>query len=173
MTGFNLNIGASDPTGQYKREPWINFDIVKYSRVHLIGDAVSLPIKDNSINLIHCIHVLEHVTRDKYQPMLNEMYRVLKPGARAYVEVPDFRGVVMNLHNAIQEKDMRATHIWTTSIYGKNERSGMAHHWGFTQQLLQESMEKAGFNLEGRGREINMISGHYRQEPVLLMRGVK
>lgn len=170
MGSLKLNIGASNVTGKYKHG-WINLDLKKHDRIQVIGDALNMPFRDNSVDLIHCVHVLEHVTRDKYQVMLNEMHRVLKPGAEAFVEVPDFERVVEKLMQALDNKDKRKIHIWTTSIYGKNERPGMAHYWGFTPKLLKDAMCKAGFNT---AREWDvMISDHYRQEPVLLMRGMK
>lgn len=170
MDSLELNIGASNVTGKY-RKGWINLDLKKHNRIQVIGDALNMPFRDNSVDLIHCVHVLEHVTRDKYQVMLDEMYRVLKPGAEAFVEVPDFERIVELLMWALDHKNKRDIHIWTTSIYGKNERPGMAHHWGFTEDLLLEAMSKAGFevNREWAG----MISSHYKQEPVILVRGTK
>ncbi len=45
-----------------------------------------LPFEDNSINFIWCNHVLEHM-RDA-QNILNECWRVLKPGGIFEVKVP-------------------------------------------------------------------------------------
>lgn len=164
-----LNIGASIPRGMY-RNGWINLDCSRFKHISVVGSALQLPFKDNSINLIHCVHVLEHVTRDKNILMLDEMARVLKPGGEAWVEVPDFTRTIEKLHTAMQNNNLHYIHIWTTSIYGKNERPGMAHYWGFTEQLLTQKMEEVGFSVD---RRYDMISEHYKQEPVLLMRGVK
>lgn len=165
-----LNIGSSIPKGIY-REGWINLDPYKFKHVNVLGSALQLPFKENSIDLIHCVHVLEHVTRDKNIIMLSEMARVLTPGGEAYVEVPDFENIIHNLSLAFEYEKTDMIHKWTTSIYGKNERSGMAHYWGFTFYLLKNKMIEAGFSHVSRHHD--MISEHYRQEPVLLVRGVK
>ena len=38
-----------------------------------------LPCDDDSVTLINCTHMLEHIPKDKLQFVLDEMYRVLKP----------------------------------------------------------------------------------------------
>lgn len=167
---MNLNIGSSDPRGKYKRN-WVNLDIKHYEGVGVLGSGLQLPFKDNSFETIHCVHVLEHVRRDKSAVMLEEIQRVLKPHHRAYIEVPDFERVIGNLWKAFDNDYKDDIHKWTTSIYGKNERPGMAHYWGFHEKLLEQKMKAAGFSWVVR--EEKMISEHYTQEPVLLMSGAK
>jgi predicted SAM-dependent methyltransferase len=164
----NLNIGCSYVEGQY-RSNWINLDIEKHKGVSVRGSCVSLPFKDNSIGLIHCVHVLEHIKRNLYFDTLKEMYRVIMPGHSVFVEVPDFIAVISKL---LAAKDKNGIHKWTTSIYGKNEIPGMAHHWGFTQDLLTTKMTEIGFKKVYRCSE-NEVSNHYKQEPVLVICGVK
>jgi predicted SAM-dependent methyltransferase len=171
---MKLQIGSGRVRGKYRKDDWINIDIEHQQDVNVLGDAIALPFKTGSIEEIHCVHVLEHVTRDKSSLMLGEMYRVLKPGGSAYVEVPDFKGTVEFLHQAFEEGDIGAIHIWTTSVYGKNEREGMAHHWGFYEGLLRREMRGQGFkNVDRLTAREDMISDHYRLEPVLLIRGTK
>ena len=171
---MKLNIGCSEATGIYKRGGWINLDLIRHDRMNLIGSGLALPFRDNCIDEIHCIHVLEHVTRDKSTPMLKEMYRVLKPGCSAFVEVPDFEETVRCLEIAFRSQDRTAIHQWTTSIYGKNERPGMAHFAGFSSDLLEKKMRLAGFEQSRRfWEDSEMISSHYKQEPVILMKATK
>ncbi|WP_424963432.1 class I SAM-dependent methyltransferase [Ekhidna sp.] len=51
-------------------------------------DIHEIPFEDNSIDIIFCNHVLEHVDDDK--KALREMHRVLKPGGWAILQVPFF-----------------------------------------------------------------------------------
>ncbi len=171
---MKLNVGSGYPEKMYRNGAWINLDLFGHKRVNVRGDMLTLPFATGSIEEIHSIHVLEHLTRDKYPAVLREMHRVLKPGGACYVEVPDFKGTVRNLMAAFDAGDVRSIHIWSTSIYGRNERPGMAHHVGFYEGLLRREMMSQGFSdvIRLKGIE-NMISGHYRQEPVLLVRGSK
>jgi predicted SAM-dependent methyltransferase len=172
---MKLQVGCSAVRGIYKTDEWLNLDIEDHRGVDILADAAELiPLDTNSIDEVHCVHVLEHVTRDKYQSMIAEMHRVLKPGGALYVETPDFRGTVDRLQTAFANNDLEAIHIWTTSVYGKSEREGMSHYWGFYEGLLRRDFRYQGFNEVTRLTEKeDMISTHYRQEPVLLIRGTK
>lgn len=174
---MKLQVGSGDhkvAPARYKRADWINIDIITVPGINVKGDGSLLPFKDNVFDEVHCIHVLEHVTRDKYKPMLAEMYRVLKPGKHLYVETPDFRGTIEKLQQAFEHTDTKAIHVWTTSVYGKNERKGMQHHWGFYEELLCNEFHICGFNaVERLIKKDDMISPHWSQEPVLLVRGMK
>lgn len=51
-------------------------------------DIHEIPFEDNSVDIIFCNHVLEHVDDD--MRALSEMRRVLKPGGWAILQVPFF-----------------------------------------------------------------------------------
>jgi len=55
---------------------------VNYSRVgaapEIIGDALNLPVKSNSVDIVLCSQVIEHVPDPK--KLVEESYRVLKSG---------------------------------------------------------------------------------------------
>jgi len=55
-------------------------------RVH-VGDLTQLPLPDRTYDAITICHVLEHV-RDP-QATLSTCYRILKPGGRLYIAVPN------------------------------------------------------------------------------------
>ena len=52
----------------------------------LKGSAYSLPFPDESIDLIVCSEVLEHL--HEYNDAVKEIHRVLKPGGKFYASVP-------------------------------------------------------------------------------------
>jgi ubiquinone/menaquinone biosynthesis C-methylase UbiE len=45
-----------------------------------------IPFEDGKFNAVICTEVLEHVQH--YQKLINEMYRVMQPGAKAIVTIP-------------------------------------------------------------------------------------
>lgn len=64
----------------------INIDVCPYENTDIVSEGSNLPFKDNTINLIICESVIEHVT----DPMavFDEIKRVLAPGGYAYISVP-------------------------------------------------------------------------------------
>lgn len=62
------------------------------SRRNLVHDiSLPLPIADNTIDRFMAEDVLEYPPYDVFPAILNEIYRVLKPGGRFRMSVPDFR----------------------------------------------------------------------------------
>ena len=55
------------------------------------SEVYPLAYPDNSVDEIYASHVLEHFKLDDVQLVLNDWVRVLKPGGRLRVAVPDFR----------------------------------------------------------------------------------
>ncbi len=61
-----------------------NFD---YANSNIIPfDGKNIPFGDNSFDALICTEVLEHVYN--YQALVDEMYRVCKPGASAIITIP-------------------------------------------------------------------------------------
>ena len=50
------------------------------------GDIRALHFADHSFDLVVCNHVLEHVVED--EKAMQEIFRILKPGGRAILQVP-------------------------------------------------------------------------------------
>lgn len=63
--------------------------LARYNRV--VGGSHQLPVREASIDLVICHHALEHLTH--LDESLAEMARVLKPGARCYISIPNGYGL--------------------------------------------------------------------------------
>jgi SAM-dependent methyltransferase len=50
------------------------------------GDVTDLRFRDESFDFALCVHVLEHIADDR--AAIRELYRVLRPGGRALIQVP-------------------------------------------------------------------------------------
>ena len=81
--GLRLNIGSASRRFSV---PTVNLDMAAGAEVDIQADATSLPFKDNTVESVVCTGVLEHVS-DSGQAV-REIFRVLKPGGRLFVEVP-------------------------------------------------------------------------------------
>lgn len=67
-----------------------NFDIFAYDAVDIVGSIDNLPFKDNSVDIIVNIAVLEHIPSP--EKVVAEIYRVLKNGGKVYSFFPFIQG---------------------------------------------------------------------------------
>lgn len=87
-----LEIGC----GYYDHRPHftgrlVRMDLYTEHEPDLNGDALAIPIADDSIDASICISVLEHV-HDPYQAV-REWHRIMAPGGRVLAWIPFFFGV--------------------------------------------------------------------------------
>jgi len=57
-----------------------------YKGIRAVVDITDIPYEDNMFDFIMCTHVLEHIPDDN--KAMEELYRVLKEGGRALINVP-------------------------------------------------------------------------------------
>ena len=174
---MKLNIGSSNLEGKYRGADWINIDSGdgNFTGNVLKVDALDMPDEwTDHFDEVHAIHVLEHVNRNKRFDFLTACRRVTKPGGLVYVEVPNFEQVIRNLLDAIDSRDHEEEHRMTTSLFGKQRYAGDQHCWGFTERTLKELAVRAKFSWTDVLKDPeDMVSMHYVQEPVLLLKAIK
>ena len=66
-------------------------DFQQYGEIDYVSDIISIPVSDQSFDVIICTEVLEHVIRPDLG--IAEMSRVLKPGGVAYITTPFRTGI--------------------------------------------------------------------------------
>jgi SAM-dependent methyltransferase len=88
---LKLDLGA----GKHCKEGFDGVDRVKLDGIKYVHDLKKTPWpwKDSSVDEVHCSHFLEHLTGEERIPFMAELWRVLKPGAKAVIVVPDYRSV--------------------------------------------------------------------------------
>lgn len=76
--------------GKNKVSPdFLGVDIMNLPGVDYVYDLTKpWPWKDSSIDEVHCSHFIEHLTPTERIHFVNELYRVLKPGAKAAIIAP-------------------------------------------------------------------------------------
>lgn len=101
--------------------------------VDIKADITQLPFDDNVFDVIICNHVLEHIQED--QLAIKEMYRVLKKGGFAILQIPLDNNLSKTYEDAsIQDPELRKKHFGQydhVRVYG----------WDFFERLHQSGFE--------------------------------
>ena len=94
---------------------------------------------DGTISEIYASHCFEHFPRPKQKPVLKEWCRVLKPGGKLYVSVPDFTQLLK-----IYEKGGFST--WFQHlVWGDQDYPLNYHYCGFVYATLAALLVDSGF----------------------------
>lgn len=83
VDGLVLNIGSGN---SLRQKGVVNVDMMDYENVDIVCDIHHLPFKDNSIDAVMSVAVLEHVREPAL--VLKEVHRVLKTGGRVFSVIP-------------------------------------------------------------------------------------
>lgn len=85
---MKLDIGC----GKNKREGFHGVDQFPMEDVDTVLDMNTpvWPWEDNSVDEVHCSHFLEHLTQEQRCHFMNELFRVMKPGAKATIITPSW-----------------------------------------------------------------------------------
>ena len=83
---IRIDIGC----GQSKREGFIGVDQYAMPGVDVVCDVRTekLPWGDSTVDEVHCSHFLEHLEAKQRVRFMNELYRVMKLGAKMTIIVP-------------------------------------------------------------------------------------
>jgi predicted SAM-dependent methyltransferase len=133
----------------------IRFDIDESVQPDLIGTMTDMSsVSSESIDAVFSSHNIEHLYPHEVPIALSEFLRVLKPDGFALITCPDLQSVC-----SLIAEDKLTEPAYTSPagpiapldiLYGHRPqlRSGnlyMAHHCGFTQKVLNETLKFAGF----------------------------
>jgi predicted SAM-dependent methyltransferase len=118
-----------------------------------------LPFPDNSVNRIYSEHFFEHLGFEEGAAFLKECHRVLLPGGRLSVGVPDARLCLQDYVADDREKwrlvrDRYGYPAWcSTPMHGVNHffRQNGEHQYAYDEETLVELIQECGFsNVHGR-----------------------
>jgi hypothetical protein len=85
MNELKIDLGC----GSNKREGFIGVDIIQMKGVDIVYDLKQRwPWQDNSVDEAHCSHYVEHLTGFERVHFANELYRVMKKGAKCTIITP-------------------------------------------------------------------------------------
>jgi SAM-dependent methyltransferase len=126
--GIMLDIGCGD----HKQHPkMIGVDPFAVSDgIDIKADMWDIPLEDNSVDFLVSFASLEHISKFKVAPTLQEWQRILKPGGAFAIIVPNLAYALINwLRNPTVNWDM-------DMIFGSQEHEGEYHKTGFSIDIL-------------------------------------
>lgn len=103
-----LHIGC----GPFRLEGWLNTDICLESGIYYLDAARKYPFPDHSFQYIYSEHLFEHLDLVQAKRMLQECFRILTPGGKLRLAMPDFH-FLMNLYFHPEEETNRRYLDWS------------------------------------------------------------
>ncbi len=136
---IRLNIGGTEA-----KPGWTIFNISPAPHVDVVGTFTDLSrFATESVAEIYASHVLEHVPEPTMRQGLREFNRVMVPGGRLMVAVPDL--LVLCRIYGDPRLDVQHRFELMHTIYGGHADEHDVHHAGYDEALLKLLVEAAGF----------------------------
>lgn len=108
-------------------------------------DVRCIPAAADSFDIVHASHILEHFAPFETVDLLKEWRRIVKPGGKLIVKVPNLGFAARKILEAEQGVDVGIYPLW--QLYGEQHgRFNEVHKNGFTQRSLASALEAAGLS---------------------------
>lgn len=155
MEKIKLHIGGKEPHPE-----WKILDIEERPEVDFIGNAANLEqFKDESIDAIYASHVLEHFYHSLNNELietLQEWHRILIPGGKLYISVPDLQVLCWMYLNPNLTPLER--HYLMRIIFGAHSNEYDVHKVGFDFDILAMYLAEVGFEECERVSEFGLFN---------------
>lgn len=110
-----------------------------FRKVRYLNLSKPLPFAESTFEFVFSSHVFEHLPRAVFSRLLQELYRVLKPGGTIRTSVPDL-SVMVRDYNA-NDPDAFVKAVFEIDHANTKNR----HHWMYAEQSMREALIAAGF----------------------------
>lgn len=147
--GIKINAGC----GRHVLDGWVNIDVQPSRHANrdpdILCDLRTIPLPDGCADEIMSIHVFEHFYLWEAEVLLKEWHRLLVPGGKLALEMPDLIKCCRNIVNGIGMdgggKNPHAMGLW--GLYGdpRDKDPFMGHHWGWAPKTLKTFLQEHGF----------------------------
>ena len=164
-----INLGS----GALRYEGFVNVDFFGKRETGVdYGADLRYPllIDDNSLKGIFCEHTLEHLTYTKVDELLGECYRILKPGGRIRIIVPDVSIFVENYAKNNQAWFDRWEHLmFKSSSDSERSKRKLVSKMSAISFVTQEYLHVACWDYEtmsyylAKNKFVNITKSEYRR----------
>lgn len=168
--GLHLGCGGAILDG------FCNVDANRMSPCDLIAAVQRIKLADATVGVIYCSHVFEHIARGDAPAVLTEWHRVLKPGGKLYIALPDiealFRIYLDNLPRYDTEEGRYQADLAGAIVYGGQTNEYDFHFNGYSFTTLKAALEQAGFQDVQRFDRSKITFNPYRDAAYAEIRGI-
>lgn len=143
---INIHLGSSS----HIIGGWINYDIDTSGgavKADLLG---GIPLKDNTVSRIFSEHVIEHFDKEDGYKLLEECYRVLKPGCVMRIGWPGLNKLVSSyLTHSRKHKKHILPHLnlrfghWDEIL--ADRLFSWEHRYAYTPRHMKDILKEIGF----------------------------
>ncbi len=149
-----LGAGVSSPFfGHADRVKVVRFDGNEKVNPNYRCDLRHLPVDDQSFDVVHSRHVLEHFGRAEVMKVLREWTRILRVGGEFRLSVPNVIAAMRNII-LMEEQVIKPDPYPFWQLYGRQADESDFHKNGFTLKRLRLLMERLGIF-----EEIEVVTG--------------
>lgn len=144
--------------GQQSHPDWEIFDIQPGEDVAHVGDAQDLSLfEDETFEEVYASHILEHMDYQKVlQKALNHWSRVLKPGGKLYLSVPDME-VLCKLFLLKDMLSPEARFFIMRMLFGGHTDEYDFHSVGLYFDIVKAYLVNAGFKTINKVEEFGIF----------------
>jgi predicted SAM-dependent methyltransferase len=136
---IKLNIGS----GEQKLKGFINIDTEKTTKPDLVHDITkaALPFKPKTVDVIFCVHNIEHIKMELWPYVFNEFFRVLKPEGMLFLAYPEFEVCAKYfIENHQGKRD-----FWRACLYGRQLYPSDTHISPVITSEIRNILRRYGF----------------------------
>lgn len=171
-----LNLYAGDLPVKPEYDGWLGLSLTQQNDRHILHDITKpLPFADNSVDSFLAEDVFQQIPYDKLPAVINEIYRILKPGGLFRLSVPDYGCDVLQNRSV---KDAMGNIVFDPGGDGTFDDPG--HVWFPRVNTVYQLLEKTHFhtngtmeflhywNMDGKSfvtKQINYSKGHIKRTP--------
>lgn len=135
---IKLNLGC----GEKRILGYINIDLDPQYKPDISCDAGNLSFEKDTVDSILASDILEHFKRNQTKKVLENWYKVLKPGGQLIIKTPNLESII----DAYKTGQIPAEEM-ERKIYGNQETILNCHYSGFTPEYLKNLLTSIGFKV--------------------------
>lgn len=140
-------------SGDHRLTGWINVDFDPAMPVDLAADLTrDMPLRSNSVDLIHSEDFIEHVDEAAGKVVLRECFRVLRGGGVMRILTPDLQALVDEIYVRRDPRHLRWCRAYLESddpcqALNMHMRMGGDHRFIYDEEHLHSLLREIGFRV--------------------------